>query len=142
MPSIIEAQQELTDAFAMFDDWMDKYQYIIDLGAELPEMPAELKIDDNVFHGCQSLVWLTSATDGDKLRLQAASDSAIVRGLIYMLLSLYNGRSAREILENPPEFINTVGLQRHLSPNRSTGLAAMVGEIRRRAALILSLIHI
>lgn len=133
MDEVAEAQQALIDEFQFFDSWMDRYQYIVDLGRRLPEFPADWRTDDHKVRGCQSQVWLkTWARDG-RLEFQAISDSAIVSGLIAILMRVYSGRRAREILDAPPEFIHAIGLDEHLSPTRSNGLAAMLAAIRDAA---------
>lgn len=128
------AQKEIVDAFAFFDDWMDRYQYIIDLGRELPPFPDDARVEENRLHGCQSQVWLLARGDADKVTFQAVSDSAIVCGLIALVLRVYSDRSAQEILDTQPWFIEEIGLKAHLSPTRSNGLHALLQEIRRHAA--------
>lgn len=132
-----EAQQEIVDEFQLFDDWADRYRYIIDLGRELDQLAEDERTDDRLIRGCQSRVWLSAAEDGGRLTFRAATDAAIVAGLIALLLRIYNGRKADEILAAKPWFIQQVGLQEHLSPTRSNGLHAMLAkieEIARRAA--------
>lgn len=131
--SIDAAQREIIEEFSLFDDWMDRYQYLIDLGRRLPELEPEEMTDDHLLDGCQSQVWLICEGDADELVFRANSDAAIVSGLIALLLRVYSGRSAREILESEPEFVDAIGLSRHLSPTRANGLNAMLGAIRRRA---------
>ena len=128
-----EVQQEIIDEFAFFEDWMDRYQYIIDLGRRLPDLDAADKTEDNRLHGCQSQVWMTVDGDADGLEFHAISDSAIVCGLIALLLRVYSGRPAREILDTEPRFIDAIGLKSHLSPTRSNGLFAMLQAIRGHA---------
>ncbi|MDX1570140.1 MAG: SufE family protein [Xanthomonadales bacterium] len=128
-------QDEIVEEFSFFDDWMDRYEYIIDLGRRLPDLPESAKTEENRLHGCQSQVWMTVEGDAEKLRFEAISDSAIVRGLIALLLRVYSGRSAEEILETEPRFIEAVGLASHLSPTRSNGLFAMLEAIRGHAAM-------
>ncbi len=122
-------QQSLIDEFQFFDSWMDRYQYIIELGRKLPPLPDELRTDNNLLAGCQSRVWLHNTLDNDRVNILAASDSAIVSGLIAILLRVYNGRTAAEILATPPEFVAALGLEEHLSPTRSNGLRAMLAAI-------------
>jgi cysteine desulfuration protein SufE len=130
---IEQAQQELVEEFSFFDSWVDRYQYIIDMGRKLPEFPEEWRTEQHRLHGCQSQVWLkTRAADG-RLEFQAVSDSAIVSGLIAILMRVYNGRDAAEIVATPPGFIGDIGLDAHLSPTRSNGLNAMVGAIKAAA---------
>lgn len=127
------AQDEIVEEFSFFDDWMDRYQYIIDLGRKLPDFPEEAKVEENRLHGCQSQVWLIVAGDQDRLEFRAVSDSAIVCGLIALVMRVYSGLSAAEILELDPYFVRDIGLSQHLSPTRSNGLHAMLAEIRNRA---------
>ena len=132
--SIAEAQQELIGDFALFDNWVDRYQYIIDMGRKLPPFPEAEKTEARKIKGCQSQVWLLTQAEGERLAFQATSDSAIVSGLIAILMRIYNGRRAQEILATPPDFIAAIGLDQHLSPTRSNGLHSMIGAIRRAAA--------
>ncbi len=134
MRGIDQAQEELIEEFQLFDNWLDKYQYLIDLGRKLPEFPDQYRTDANKLHGCQSQVWLHAEESPDKLEFLAISDSAIVSGLIAVLMRVYNGRSPREILATAPDFINAIGLDEHLSPTRSNGLHAMIDAIRGHAA--------
>ncbi len=128
------AQQEVIEEFALFDDWMDRYQYIIDMGRRLPEFPDVLRIDENLIRGCQSQVWFVPEQRNGRLYFQAISDAAIVSGLIAILLRLYSGRDPRDILDSPPDFVEALQLQSHLSPTRSNGLGSMLEAIRRFAA--------
>ena len=128
------AQEEIVDEFGFFEDWMDRYQYIIDLGRKLPEFPESEKVEENLLHGCQSQVWLIDDGNAEKMHFQAVSDSAIVCGLIALVMRVYSDRSAQEIVDTDPEFVEKIGLSAHLSPTRSNGLHAMLAEIKRRAA--------
>lgn len=127
-------QKEIVDEFSFFEDWMERYQYLIDLGRKLPMLPPEEMTDDRLLEGCQSKVWLIVEGDADHLSYRANSDAAIVSGLIALLMRVYSGRSAREILDANPWFIKEIGLSQHLSPTRSNGLNAMLGAIRNHAA--------
>ena len=133
MSEVREAQDELVEEFAFFDDWMDRYQYIIDLGRRLPEFPATAMTDDNKIRGCQSQVWFVADMKDDRLHFQAISDAAIVTGLIAMLLRIYSGRTPADILDTPADFVSALGLEKHLSPTRSNGLASMLKAIRHFA---------
>ncbi len=133
MSEVLAAQKEIVDEFSIFDDWMDRYQYLIDMGRRLPEFPEELRNDDNRIRGCQSQVWFVATRQGDRLEFQAISDAAIVSGLIALLLRIYSGRTPRDILDTPPDFVSALGLESHLSPTRSTGLASMLKAIRNFA---------
>ncbi len=128
------AQEAVIDEFAMFDDWMDRYQYLIDLGRRLPEFPEELRTDENRIRGCQSQVWFVTEHRDGRLYFRAISDAAIVSGLIALLLRLYSGRRPQEILDTPPDFVEALELQSHLSPTRSNGLSSMLAAIRRFAS--------
>ena len=132
-----EAQQAIAEEFAFFDDWSERYQYLIDLGRKLPAFPDAWKSEEHRLHGCQSMVWIVPEGDASQLRFNAISDSSIVSGLIYLALRVYSGRSAAEILATDPDYINSIGLARHLSPTRSNGLAALLAFIRDRAAATL-----
>lgn len=127
-------QDSLIEEFALFDNWLDRYQYLIDLGRKLPEFPADWKTEENRLHGCQSQVWLKVFPAGDRLKFQAISDSAIVSGLIAVVLRVYSDRTPAEILDTQPDFIDAIGLHQHLSPTRSNGLRAMINAIRDHAA--------
>ena len=131
---VAAAQQEIVDEFSMFEDWMDRYQYLIDLGRRLPPFPDELRTEENRIRGCQSQVWFVPEKKDGRLYFQAISDAAIVSGLIAVLLRLYSGRNPRDILDTPPDFVEALQLQSHLSPTRSNGLSAMLDAIRKFAA--------
>jgi len=128
------AQQEVIDEFSLFDDWMDRYQYLIDLGRRLPEFPDALRTDENRIRGCQSQVWFVAEKKDGRLEFQAISDAAIVSGLIALLLRVYSGRRPQEILDTPPDFVQALQLESHLSPTRSNGLSSMLKAIRGFAA--------
>lgn len=133
LAALNQAQHEIIDEFSLFDDWLERYQYIIDLGRKLePLDEAEMK-DEALLDGCQSRVWLLASGDADCLFFRAASDAAIVSGLIYLLLRVYSGRSADAIIAGKPFFVEELGLSEHLSPTRANGLNAMLTEIRRLA---------
>ena len=124
-----EAQQELLEEFEIFDDWMDRYQYIIDLGKALPDFPDAWKTADYKIEGCQSQVWIRPEVREGRIHLDAISDAAIVSGLIAILLRIYSDRTPKEILDTPPDFLKQLGLDKHLSPTRSNGLHAMLERI-------------
>ena len=132
-----QAQQDIIDEFAFFGDWTERYQYLIDLGKQLPPFPEDLKTEAYRVHGCQSMVWLVPEGDAARMHFQAASDSAIVSGLIALVLRVYSDRSAREIVDTEPRFIDAIGLAKHLSPTRSNGLAAMLAKLKSYAAAAL-----
>lgn len=131
--SAAEAQAAIRDEFAFFGDWSERYQYLIDLGRKLPAFPDALKTEEHRLHGCQSMVWIVPSGDADRLDFAAASDSAIVSGLVYLALRVYSGRSAQEILATDPAYIADIGLAKHLSPTRSNGLASLLAFIRDTA---------
>jgi cysteine desulfuration protein SufE len=126
-------QNAIIEEFAFFSDWTERYQYLIDLGRKLPPFPDDLKTEENKVHGCQSQVWLVAGGDAQRMEFKAISDSAIVSGLIALLLRVYSGRTAQEILETEPRFVESIGLAKHLSPTRSNGLAAMFEMIQEKA---------
>jgi cysteine desulfuration protein SufE len=132
-PSAAEAQAAIRDEFAFFGDWSERYQYLIDLGRKLPDLPEAYKTEEHRLLGCQSMVWIVVDGDADKLVFHAISDSAIVSGLIYLALRVYSGRSATEIVATSADYIADIGLAKHLSPTRSNGLAALLAYIREQA---------
>ena len=127
------AQDEVIAEFAFFDDWMDRYQYLIDLGRRLPALTDAELVDENKIKGCQSQVWFVASQEDGRLNFRAISDAAIVSGLIALLLRIYSGRRPDDILNTPASFVTALNLQQHLSPTRSNGLAAMLTAIRRFA---------
>jgi len=133
---IAQAQVDLINDFQLFDNWLDRYEYLIDLGRKLPEFPSDWKTEEYKLHGCQSQVWLKALEANGKLTFHAISDSAIVSGLIAVLIRVYSDRNADEILATPPDFIDAIGLHEHLSPTRSNGLHAMIDAIRGHAVAI------
>ncbi|GET27504.1 SufE family protein [Prolixibacter sp. NT017] len=128
--TIEDIQQEIVEEFSVFEDWMDKYAYLIELGNELEPIDAKYKIDDNLIRGCQSRVWLHPEKDGDKILFEAESDAIIVKGLVALLLRVLSNRSPREIIDADLHFIDDIGLKQHLSPTRSNGLLAMVKQMK------------
>ena len=132
--SALLAEQAIAEEFAFFDDWSERYQYLIDLGKRLPALPAEFKTEEHRLQGCQSMVWIVPEGDAERLDFRAISDSTIVSGLVYLALRVYSGRSAKEILATPPDYITRIGLARHLSPTRSNGLAALLAFIQDTAS--------
>lgn len=132
-PTASDAQDAIRDEFAFFGDWSERYQYLIDLGRKLPPMDDALKTDAHRLHGCQSMVWIVADGDATRLDFTAASDSAIVSGLIFLALRVYAGRSAEDILATETRYIADIGLAKHLSPTRNNGLAALLAFIKARA---------
>ena len=131
--SIAEAQDSIVDEFSFFDDWQDKYAHLIDLGRELTPLAEEKKTEDRMVRGCQSQVWLIPEREGDKIVFRAESDALIVNGLIAILLRIYSGRTADEILGASLDFLERIGLSNHLSMNRTNGLHSMIKTIRAHA---------
>lgn len=128
-----KAQQDIISDFSLFDSWLDRYQYLIDLGKALKPLDESEKTDDILLHGCQSRVWLIIEGDASELTIRANSDAAIVSGLIALLIRVYSGASAQQILDSQPEFIAAIGLQQHLSATRANGLHAMLEAIYTKA---------
>lgn len=128
-----QAQAAIAEEFAFFGDWTERYQYLIDLGRKLVPFPEADKTEEHKVTGCQSQVWLLPSGGAQRLDFLASSDSSIVSGLIALLLRVYSGRSAAEILATEPRFVEAIGLAKHLSPTRSNGLAAMLVTIKQHA---------
>ena len=133
--TIAEEQAAIAEDFALFDDWREKIEYVLDLGKKLPPFPEEHRTETNKVRGCQSQVWMVAEPNGDDgtLRIQADSDAFIVKGLIALLLRLYADRRPEDILANPPDVFDEIGLGKHLSPTRANGLHAMINRIRQIA---------
>lgn len=130
MKTLKERQDELVEEFSMFDDWLDKYEYLIDLGKNLEPFPEELKTDDRLIKGCQSRVWLDAEAKNGVIVFRADSDAIITKGIISMLISVYSGRGAAEIAEDDFSFVDRLGLKENLSPTRANGLVSMLETIR------------
>ena len=128
--SIEETQQEVIDEFGMFDDWMQKYEHIIELGKDLPLIKDELKVDENLIKGCQSRVWLHAKLNDGRVEFFADSDAIITKGLVALVIRVLSGHSPKEISGAELDFISSIGLSDHLSPTRSNGLASMVKQIK------------
>lgn len=122
--------QEIVEEFSMFDDWMDRYQYLIEMGQELPAMPNSLKTEANIVHGCQSQVWLAARAEQGKVFFEADSDAIITKGLIAMLVRVLSSQPAEAILKADLGFIDQIGMREHLSPTRSNGLNAMIKQMK------------
>ena len=134
MKTLQEAKAAIVEDFSMYDEWLDKYEYLIDLGKNLEPFPAESKVDEKLIKGCQSRVWLDwTLTDG-RLFFQADSDAIITKGIISLLFGVYSGRTPEEIAADDFSFIDSIGLKENLSPTRSNGLASMIATIRAVAA--------
>jgi cysteine desulfuration protein SufE len=133
-PSAAAAIAAIGEDLDVFDDWMERYEFIIDLGRKLPPFPQDWMNDDHRVPGCQSKVWMQASREGETLMLAGASDAAIVSGLVALLLRVYSGRSPAEILATDPVFLKDLGLLEALSTNRGNGIASMARAIRERAA--------
>ncbi len=128
--TIEEIQKEIVEEFSVYEDWMDKYAYLIELGNQLEELDPKEKNDQHLIKGCQSRVWLVAEKNNGKIHFRGESDAVIVKGLVALLLRVVSGRTPREITENDLHFIDDLGLKQHLSPTRSNGLLAMVKQIK------------
>lgn len=128
--TIQEIEQEIIDEFSMFDDWMDKYEYIIELGKDMESFPAEMRTEENLIKGCQSQVWFVAEERDGKLYFKADGDAIITKGLAALMIKVFSGQSATDIVKAELTFIDEIGLSQHLSPTRSNGLLAMVKQIK------------
>ncbi len=128
--TIKEIQEEIIDEFGMFDDWMQRYEYIIEMGKSLPLIQEEFKTNDNLIRGCQSKVWLQADYKEDKLDFTADSDAILTKGIIALLLRVYSNQKPKDILDSEPYFIDEIGLKEHLSPTRANGLTSMVKQLK------------
>ena len=133
MKSLQEVQAEVVDDFSMYDEWLDKYEYLIDLGRRLEPFPEELKTDDRLIRGCQSRVWLDAREEDGRLFFRADSDAIITKGIISLLIGVYSGRTAAEIAADDFAFVDRLGLRENLSPTRANGLASMIETLRQTA---------
>jgi len=133
MSSISDIQAELVDEFEMFEDWMSRYEHVIDLGRQLDDFPEEWKTDENKIQGCQSQVWLNVQMQDGKMHIDGTSDAAIVSGLVAIVLRVYSDQAPQNILDAKPDFIGDIGFNDHLSPTRSNGLHSMLRTIYQRA---------
>ncbi len=130
MASIQDIQQDIIEEFDMFDQWMDKYEHIIDLGKSLPLIDPQHKVKDNLIKGCQSQVWLHAQQQGHKVIYTADSDAIMTKGIIALLVRTFSGQSASDIVEADTDFINQIGLKEQLSPTRANGLVSMVKQMK------------
>ena len=128
--TINEIQDEIIEEFSEFEDWMDKYQLLIDLGNDLEPLDEKYKTEDNIIEGCQSRVWVQCDLVDGNIQLQADSDALIVKGIVALLLRVLSGHTPKDILDADLYFIDQIGLREHLSPTRSNGLLAMIKQIR------------
>ena len=130
MNTINEKQDDIIDEFSGFEDWLDRYQLLIDLGSEQPPLEEEYKTDNNLIEGCQSRVWLQADLVDGKVVFRAESDALIVKGIVALLIKVYSGHTPDEILSSEPYFVEAIGLKEHLSPTRSNGLLSMLKQMR------------
>ena len=128
--TIAEIQEEIVDEFSIFDDWMDKYEHIIESGKELDSISDDLKTSANLVKGCQSQVWLHAEMEGNNLIFQAGSDAIITKGLVSLMVRTLSGHTPKEILNAQLSFVDEIGLKEHLSPTRSNGLVSMIKKIK------------
>ncbi|WP_405564384.1 SufE family protein [Polaribacter sp. Asnod6-C07] len=131
--TIKEIQEEIIDEFSMFDDWMERYEYIIELGKSLPIINAQYKLDENLIKGCQSKVWLYSELENDTIKYTADSDAILTKGIVALLLRVFSEQKPTDILNADTNFIDEIGLKEHLSPTRANGLVSMVKQIKMYA---------
>ena len=128
--TIKEIQEEIIDEFSMFDDWMQRYEYIIELGKSLPLIEESYKVDENLIVGCQSKVWLQAEIEGDDLHFTADSDAILTKGIVALLLRVFDHQKPTDILDADLYFIDEIGLKEHLSPTRANGLVSMIKQIK------------
>ena len=131
--SLEESKQEIIETFSMYDEWLDKYEYLIELGKNLDPYPEEKKTDEHLIKGCQSRVWLDAEVREGKLFFSADSDAIITKGIISLLISVYSGRTPAEIVADDFSFVEEIGLKENLSPTRANGLVSMISTIRQLA---------
>lgn len=134
--TINEIQEEIIEEFDLFDDWMDRYEYIIDLGKKLPLIDASLKTEERLIKGCQSQVWLNAKQEDNKIFFTADSDAIITKGIIALLVRVLSNQEAKDIAATELYFIDKIGLREHLSPNRSNGLVSMVKQMKLYGAAL------
>ena len=131
--TIQEIQNDIVDEFSMFDDWMQRYEYIIELGKSLPLIEEQYKTEDNIIKGCQSKVWVHGEQKDDKIVFTADSDAILTKGIIAILIRTFSNQKASDILEANTNFIDAIGLKEHLSPTRANGLVSMIKQIKMYA---------
>ena len=133
MESLQEAKQSIVDDFAMYDEWLDKYEYLIELGKNLGDFPEEKKTEDRLIKGCQSRVWLDCEVKDGRLFFTADSDAIITKGIISLLIGVYSGRTPEELASDDLSFVAQIGLKENLSPTRANGLVSMISTIKQLA---------
>jgi len=131
--TIQQIQEEIIDEFSMFEDWEERYQYMIDLGKELPLIATEYKTEDNIIKGCQSKVWVHAELDDNKIAFTADSDAIITKGIIAILIRVFSNQHPKDIIEANTDFIDDIGLKEHLSPTRANGLVSMIKQLKMYA---------
>ena len=131
--TIKQIQEEIIDEFSMFDDWMQRYEYIIDLGKSLPIIDNVFKTENNLIKGCQSKVWLHSEVENNTVKYTADSDAILTKGIVALLLRVFSNQHPKDIIEADTSFIDEIGLKEHLSPTRANGLVSMVKQIKMYA---------
>jgi cysteine desulfuration protein SufE len=131
--TITELQADIVDEFSLFDDWMQRYEYIIDLGKSLPLIDEQYKTEDNIIKGCQSKVWVHGELIEDKIVFTADSDAILTKGIIAILIRVFSNQKATDILDANTDFIDAIGLKEHLSPTRANGLVSMIKQIKMYA---------
>lgn len=131
--SIQKLQEEIVDEFSMFDDWMQRYEYMIDLGKSLPLIEEKYKIDENIIKGCQSKVWVHAEMKDEKIEFTADSDAIITKGIIAILIRVFSGQHPKDIIDADTSFIDEIGLKEHLSPTRANGLVSMIKQLKMYA---------
>ena len=132
--TLFEAENAIVEEFSMYEEWLDKYEYLIELGKSLTDYPDDAKTDDRLIKGCQSRVWLNYRVEDGKIFFNADSDAIITKGIISLLIGLYSGRTAQEILQSDFSVVEKIGLKENLSPTRANGLVSMIVKIREIAA--------
>ena len=133
MSNIKEIQQDIVEEFAMFEDWMQRYEYMIELGKSLPLIEEKYKIDENLIKGCQSKVWVHAELEGDKLVFTADSDAIITKGIVAILIRAFSNQHPADIIEADTKFIDEIGLKEHLSPTRANGFVSMIKQLKMYA---------
>ena len=133
MASIQDIQNDIINEFSMFDDWEERYQYMIDLGKTLPLIDAQYKTDDNIIKGCQSKVWVHAEMNDDKVVFTADSDAIITKGIIAILIRVFSNQHPKNIIDADTDFIDQIGLKEHLSPTRANGLVSMIKQLKMYA---------
>jgi cysteine desulfuration protein SufE len=138
MKSIPELEEEIREDFALFEDWEERYNYLIDLGKELPLIDADKKTEENLIKGCQSRVWVNAKAENGRIIFTADSDAIITKGIISLLIKVLSGQSAEDIIKTELKFIDDIGLKEHLSPTRSNGLLSMIMQMKQQAARLIN----